>query len=154
MVYALDPKWFNNADDYQAIGSLLNSNAVEAPIQPAGGVTPLHWNQRNSTRTYTLPSGISATFNRLREGVERFFITDINNAGASAQAQSEIVCLYDEAQKSGNTWGRYNHVPGGVNVLFMDGHVEFSRKDSGTTWVTNQNAYKVGTSGLPIRWPG
>lgn len=112
------------------------------------------WQNRNSANTYTLPSGLSANFNRLREGVERFFITDINNAGASAQAQSSIVCMYDEAQKSGSTWGRYNHVPGGVNVLFMDGHVQFAKKGDGSTWVTNANAYTTGTSGLSVNWPG
>lgn len=154
MVFALDPKWFNTPDDYQAVGHLLNDNLVTAPIQPAGGNGPMLWGQRNNSNTYTLPSGISATFQRLREGVERFFITDINNPAASAQAQSSLVAMYDEAQKSGNTWTRYNHVPGGVNILFMDGHVTFSKLGSASAWVTNANAYKVGTSGLSVVWPG
>ena len=154
MGFALDPKWFNTADDYQAVGHLLNDNTVTAPIQPAGAAGPMQWLNRNSTGSYTLPSGIVAGFNRLREGVERFLITDINNPGSSAQAQSTLVVLYDEAQKNGNTWGRYNHVPGGVNVLFMDGHVEFSKLGSASTWVTNQYAYKTGTSGLSVTWPG
>jgi len=154
MVFALDPRWFQTPDDYQAVGHLLNDNTVTAPIQPAGANGPMQWINRNSTGTYTLPSGISAPFNRLREGVERFFITDINNAGASAKAQSTIVCLYDEAQKSGNSWGRYNHVPGGVNVLFMDGHVQFAKKGDDSVWVTNANSYTTGTSGLSVVWPG
>jgi prepilin-type N-terminal cleavage/methylation domain-containing protein/prepilin-type processing-associated H-X9-DG protein len=61
---------------------------------------------------------------RLREGVERFFVTDINNAASGALAQSEVPVLWDYfgllAQES-------NHLPGGSNVLFMDGHVEFIR---------------------------
>lgn len=59
---------------------------------------------------------------RVREGVERFLITDINNPAASARAQSNIVVQYDgfEADTSD-----FNHVPGGANALYMDGHVEF-----------------------------
>ncbi|MBI2431735.1 MAG: hypothetical protein HYV26_02565, partial [Candidatus Hydrogenedentes bacterium] len=59
---------------------------------------------------------------RLREGIERFFITDINNAAASSQAQSTIAVMHDAVSEEAT---HYNHVPGGVNVLYMDGHVEF-----------------------------
>jgi prepilin-type N-terminal cleavage/methylation domain-containing protein/prepilin-type processing-associated H-X9-DG protein len=61
---------------------------------------------------------------RLREGIERFFITDINNPAASAKAQSEITVYYDWISADPTT---YNHVPGGTNILFMDGHVQFER---------------------------
>ena len=61
---------------------------------------------------------------RLREGIERFFITDINNPGGSAQAQSDIVLMYDHAAEEPE---HLSHVPGGVNVLFLDGHVTFVR---------------------------
>jgi prepilin-type N-terminal cleavage/methylation domain-containing protein/prepilin-type processing-associated H-X9-DG protein len=64
------------------------------------------------------------TIYRLREGVERFFITDINNPGASAQAQSSITVQYDIATSSVSD---FNHIPGGANVLYMDGHVSFIR---------------------------
>lgn len=60
---------------------------------------------------------------RLREGIERFLITDINNPASSAQAQSEIFIMSDDV--SGDYAGNFNHVPGGGNVLYMDGHVEF-----------------------------
>jgi len=63
---------------------------------------------------------------RLRMGIERFFITDINNPAASAKAASEIPIMWDEiAYKGGAT--SFNHVPGGGNCLYMDGHVEFLR---------------------------
>ena len=58
----------------------------------------------------------------LRDGIERFFITDINNAGASAVAQSGLVMMYDLISTKVS---EFNHVPGGSNVLFMDGHVSF-----------------------------
>lgn len=59
---------------------------------------------------------------RLREGIERFFITDINNPAGSAQAQSQIVVMHDAVSDEAT---HFNHVPGGSNVLYMDGHVNF-----------------------------
>lgn len=61
---------------------------------------------------------------RLREGIERFLITDINNPAAGATAQSDVWVMFD---KISNNVRLFNHVPGGCNVLFMDGHVEFIR---------------------------
>jgi len=61
---------------------------------------------------------------RLREGIERFFITDINNPAASSRAQSELAVIWDIVS---TVIADFNHVPGGSNVLYMDGHVEFQR---------------------------
>lgn len=61
---------------------------------------------------------------RLRNGIERFFVTDINNAAASAVAASVIPVDWDEIAVYGGAQ-TFNHVPGGGNVLFMDGHVEW-----------------------------
>jgi prepilin-type N-terminal cleavage/methylation domain-containing protein/prepilin-type processing-associated H-X9-DG protein len=62
------------------------------------------------------------TLYRLREGIERFFITDINNPAASSKAQSELSVIFDQLSTQVD---EFNHVPGGSNVLYMDGHVEF-----------------------------
>lgn len=69
-------------------------------------------------------NGNSNTIYRLREGIERFMITDINNPAASAQAQSTLPIMLDQFATATTS---FNHVPGGSNVLFMDGHVEFQR---------------------------
>ncbi len=61
---------------------------------------------------------------RLREGIERFFITDINSPAASSLAQSELAVLWDSLSVDPT---RFNHVAGGSNVLYMDGHVAFVR---------------------------
>lgn len=61
---------------------------------------------------------------RLREGVERFCITDINNPAATAMAQSKLFVMFD-LLGTGVSTVLFNHIPGGCNVLFMDGHVEF-----------------------------
>lgn len=71
-------------------------------------------------------NGESETIYRIREGVERFMITDINNPAASAQAQSTIIVMSDLLSNTGADQ-LFNHIPGGCNVLFMDGHVEFQK---------------------------
>ena len=63
---------------------------------------------------------------RLRLGIERFFITDINNPAASSKAASEIPVMWDEIAVYAGA-STFNHVPGGGNCLYMDGHVEFLR---------------------------
>jgi prepilin-type processing-associated H-X9-DG protein len=63
---------------------------------------------------------------RLREGIERFMITDINNPAASAAAQSEIPIIGDWVSLQVSE-DEFNHVPGGCNQLYLDGHVEFIR---------------------------
>ncbi|HOK09367.1 MAG TPA: DUF1559 domain-containing protein [Candidatus Hydrogenedens sp.] len=71
-------------------------------------------------------NGGSNTVYRLREGIERFMITDINNPAATAQAQSSIFIMIDQLGTGGTTL-LFNHIPGGCNVLYLDGHVEFIR---------------------------
>ena len=72
-------------------------------------------------------NGNSHTVFRLREGIERFLVTDINNPGSSAMAQSEIFIYFDIISTS---VGDFNHIPGGSNVLFLDGHVKFNKYPS------------------------
>ncbi|MCP4642352.1 MAG: DUF1559 domain-containing protein [bacterium] len=72
---------------------------------------------------------------RLREGVERFLISDINNPAATAKGQSEIFIMWDILATVPEA---YNHVPGGSNVLYMDGHVEFERYDPNGPAPANQ----------------
>ena len=67
------------------------------------------------------------TIYRLREGIERFMITDINNPAASAQAQSTVWIMGDSISTEVQ---HYNHVPGGSNFLYLDGHVSFLRYEA------------------------
>jgi prepilin-type N-terminal cleavage/methylation domain-containing protein/prepilin-type processing-associated H-X9-DG protein len=76
------------------------------------------------------------TLYRLREGVERFLITDINNPASSAQAQSSVPVMLDAWAQSGKFSDNgpavarvevFNHIPGGSNVLYLDGHVGYVR---------------------------
>jgi prepilin-type N-terminal cleavage/methylation domain-containing protein/prepilin-type processing-associated H-X9-DG protein len=71
-----------------------------------------------------IEGGAEVTVQRLKEGIERFFITDINNPAASAKAQTEIPVALDLVSVLVQ---EYNHVPGGANILYMDGHAAFER---------------------------
>lgn len=67
---------------------------------------------------------------RLRDGIERFILTDINNPASSSIGQVNVPVMWDtigsnEFGDSGDAAGVFNHLPGGCNVLFMDGHVEY-----------------------------
>jgi len=61
---------------------------------------------------------------RLREGIERFLITDINNPAASSRAQSNLAVMWDMLSEGP---AHFNHVAGGCNTLWLDGHVTFER---------------------------
>jgi len=114
-------------------GTIVGVNPVTAPVKQKNFdddlpvTTKLPW-------TAILGKGFASLNNcaRLREGIERFAITDINNPSASAKAQSEIVIMFDtfgNPADANSTAGGivFNHMPGGCNVLYMDGHVEFIR---------------------------
>jgi len=72
----------------------------------------------------TQAGGDGNTLYRLREGIERFMITDINNPAATAQSQSAIPIIWDHISTLTKDFA---HVPGGGNVLYLDGHVSFLR---------------------------
>lgn len=86
---------------------------------------------------------------RLREGIERFLITDINNPANTSMAQSSIPIMWDEI--SGDDVSHFNHPPGGCNVLYMDGHVEFLKfvAQSGSE-INKGNLFPVNSGGMYI----
>jgi prepilin-type N-terminal cleavage/methylation domain-containing protein/prepilin-type processing-associated H-X9-DG protein len=107
----------NAADDCQILADALWAQPHSESTQD--------WDVTTSTGDWTVF--------HMREGVERFTITDINNPAGSAKAQSDILLMrdegfidsYDPATNSASEVYEFNHIPGGVNVLWMDGHVEF-----------------------------
>jgi prepilin-type N-terminal cleavage/methylation domain-containing protein/prepilin-type processing-associated H-X9-DG protein len=129
-------------DQADATSPVIASGAISGPqqliealapvllpfIPPATSVVDTTQDQKVdgdlSTTTIGMGNGggTSTTVYRLREGIERFMITDINNPAASAKAQSSIWIMGDTVA---TTLNEFNHVPGGSNFLFMDGHVEF-----------------------------
>ncbi len=51
-------------------------------------------------------------------------ITDINNAGSTNAAQSSLIVMFDFFATNTKA---FNHIPGGANILYMDGHVDFQK---------------------------
>jgi len=95
-------------------------------------------------------NGGGDTVYRLRDGIERFLITDINNPAASALASSELPIMWDIVAtpiKPGGSGeaatAEFNHVPGGCNVLYLDGHVEFVRYPNNNFPVNSGMAYVI-----------
>lgn len=93
------------------------------------------------------------TIFRTREGIERFLVTDINRPAASAVAETEVPIMYDmlvlssvESLSGGIV--SFNHMPGGCNVLYMDGHVEFLRYPGA------HDAYGPPSGQMPRKEPG
>jgi len=72
-------------------------------------------------------NGETQTIFRLREGIERFLITDINQP-ATSMASSNIWIMADLPSTSVQN---FNHIPGGSNVLYLDGHVAFVKYTEG-----------------------
>jgi prepilin-type N-terminal cleavage/methylation domain-containing protein/prepilin-type processing-associated H-X9-DG protein len=116
----------------------------------AGGVSAAtafadsDWALEDEGTPVPLSNGSRDTVYRLREGIERFFITDINNPAASAEAQSTIAIMWDSVADEPD---HFNHIPGGANVLFQDGHVDFIRWIPGAA---NDNPFPVNTAGLTL----
>jgi len=91
-------------------------------------------------------AGQEVNLRRFREGIERFFITDINNPAGSAKAQSDLAVVWDVVGENASI---FNHVPGGSNVLFMDGHVVFQKYAPNATTA----ASPVGAGGEDDQFP-
>ena len=64
----------------------------------------------------------SSMIYRVRQGIERFLITDINNPASSALASSEVPIMFDHIATKASD---FSHVPAGGNVLYLDGHVSW-----------------------------
>ncbi len=69
-----------------------------------------------------LGTGGGNTIYRLRQGVERFFITDINNPARGAVSATQLPIMFDTIRRDVSD---FSHAPAGGNILYMDGHVEF-----------------------------
>lgn len=104
-----------------------------------GGWYPYAWGVEDDGSKFL------STYPHMKEGIERFLITDINNPAAAASAQSNTPMMFDAwGGLSGQWWTSaktnavlfFNHVPGGSNVLYMDGHVSFIKY--------TENKYPIG----------
>jgi prepilin-type processing-associated H-X9-DG protein len=130
--YLVDPANLNNkAGDIPGLLPLLRPEFLQILVMNPDSVANRvgrAWTKNDYSVFEEDFSVGNETVYRLREGIERFFVTDINNPAASSQAQSEIAVMHDDCNANiGLGGGSFNHVPGGGNVLYMDGHVVFIR---------------------------
>ncbi|MBI5093742.1 MAG: DUF1559 domain-containing protein [Candidatus Hydrogenedentes bacterium] len=105
----------NPADDFNLdkdINNALVYGTFASMATPAG----VSFGNANTTTVY-----------RLKEGIERFLITDINNPAGGARAESMLPIMWDVVSSSTTASAQFNHIPGGANALYMDGHVKFNK---------------------------
>ncbi len=67
----------------------------------------------------------------VRHGITRFMITDINNPSKTHVSDTGVPIMFDNTSIIPTD---FNHVPGGANVLYLDGHVKFAKYPSYTTY--------------------
>ena len=92
----------------------------------------------------------SQTVYRFREGIERFYITDVNDSSRAAQAQSLLPVMWDAIAGEAGGVAHFNHVPSGCNVLYMDGHVDWRNytPDGRSSEMNLGNAFPVNGGGM------
>jgi len=132
--WALSASLFQTPTDFTNFAQAVTNMGNAIPLDPT--LVDQDWD------ISATPVNNKTTLYRLREGIERFFITDINNPAATNQAQSEIVVMHDMISREPQ---HFNHIPGGSNVLFMDGHVEFLK------WLPNvEGSFPMNSAGLAL----
>ena len=87
------------------------------------------------------------TLYHLREGIERFLLTDINNLAESNAAASIVPLMWDHASTKVID---FSHVPGGGNVLYLDGHVAFLKYPAARFPMTRDSARILGRYAKPF----
>lgn len=146
-------EWFEDMDNALYVHDVLDDDA--------GSVTYIgNWFERDANLTLPTPlanGDTNVTAHHLREGIERFLITDINNAAGSAKAQSSVPVMLDRAasnNRGGISSASFTHAPGGGNILYMDGHATFVKYPAtgGADFPLSENfvrytSINVGTNG-------
>jgi prepilin-type N-terminal cleavage/methylation domain-containing protein/prepilin-type processing-associated H-X9-DG protein len=129
----INPLWCTTTADTAELFDYLHDNG-HTPAVAGGPTTGMgRYDMLYADGGTILPDFGEVELLHVREGVERFMITDINNPAGASKAQSEIITFYDNIRTSGPggaiaEGGKdFSHLPGGANVLFMDGHVEFAK---------------------------
>jgi prepilin-type N-terminal cleavage/methylation domain-containing protein/prepilin-type processing-associated H-X9-DG protein len=116
-------------------GSLRHWLPIAAGLNPGIPIPPTYLYQEvmdrdldaevsGSTYLYGYGNAGGNIIHRLREGIERFMIVDVDNPAATAMAQSNIAVMWDYVSVKVE---KFSHIPGGSNVLYLDGHVKFNK---------------------------
>jgi prepilin-type N-terminal cleavage/methylation domain-containing protein/prepilin-type processing-associated H-X9-DG protein len=101
----------------------------------------------SATYTGTQAGGGGSVLHRLRQGIERFLITNVLNNTTSDAAASTVPLMWDHATTKVID---FSHVPGGGNVLHLDGHAEYLRYPADRFPFTMDSARTLGRYGKPF----
>lgn len=144
--FLVNPVWMTTLEDIQLVAATMDFSDTDMNDFGMGTREGMaDWDGLANDINLDLINyggGERVRFIFLREGASRYLITDVQNPSGSAKADSEIPVYWDTAR--GAEWGdeapppdtfvkvseyssEYNHLPGGANTLYADGHVEFIR---------------------------
>lgn len=144
--YVVDPRCVSTPADMLAVGHRLGDDSSP---------TFVNYTTRNEDLPVTgLSQAGSVTLYRLRDGIERFLVTDINNPAATAAAASDVAVMWDTVATDNGKLvpDEVNHLPLAANILFMDGHVEFAhypQPDGSRLWMLTHAAQVDGLPTFP-----
>jgi prepilin-type processing-associated H-X9-DG protein len=128
-------EWVKNLTDNANLAHAMMSGTATQGVVNQGA-------EQNDSLTITGLSVGTVVCDILKEGAERFLITDINAPSGSSIAQSAIPVMWDCTKNRGNYSYQqpglilFNHVPSGAGVLYMDGHVSFVKYPAEMTQAT------------------
>jgi prepilin-type processing-associated H-X9-DG protein len=76
------------------------------------------------------------TVHRFRKGVEHLLIADTNPSTDAVARQAGQIPVMMDSFSLASAMAIFNHMPGGSNVLYLDGHVDFWKYPAGSGPVT------------------
>ena len=115
------------------LGSVEVNKGLSAFSLPAGSLVGQNFGNNGTDKICAL-----------REGIERFLVTDIHNSARSSISQSEIEVMADVVAVKPYS---FSHTPDGANILYLDGHVEWQRYPEDGGFVSESMAIMVATNG-------
>ncbi len=138
--------------DSEALGGMAAYSWLDE-VMPLTHFSSDGWRDRNINVSSFGFSGSGnaggSTVNRLATGVDRFLISDINQILTGKESGSSVVpVMYDQLSTSIQD---FSHVPAGINVLFLDGHVEFKRYDKFSSDFPMSPLFAALNGGIPDR---
>ena len=82
----------------------------------------------------------------LTPGIDRYLISDVNIVMSGNEAGSSVLpIMWDQISTA---VAEFSHVPAGQNILYLDGHVAFSRYDRGSTAFPTSPLYAAVNGGI------
>jgi prepilin-type N-terminal cleavage/methylation domain-containing protein/prepilin-type processing-associated H-X9-DG protein len=125
--------WMITKDSESMAGLAMYSWLEE--VMPITHFASDGWRDRNgNTASFGFSGSGNAggsSLNRLSSGVDRFLISDINQILTGKESGASVVPVQWDQVSTDIT--EFSHVPAGINVLYLDGHVEFKRYDKTTS---------------------